>query len=452
MKLTNNTPKIFRTYQEQAIRTPNIEDGNTVANTKQGKIFTSEIDAVSGYSNDYEANVISSTLLLSQTGNQYSCSITIDYTVFQESGATNPGFYGSDIIKENDVFTIISKNKDYVRGYVTKISDAQVALTAPSTYTYTYTLVCTVIQGDPVTISNVDTFIWKRSLFMDQTSFDDAYVPINLKAARNNQTGDINFYWEDVQKESRRYLVKLRNAVSSDPPIYGLLPVTGTIANGDVSLTPFVNSAGIITTIKINNPGKNIHSDRTLDIVGTGSGEVWITHFDYAGSLHIDKCRMYNWDPLFPNQIYVQISHTERDTGDYPGPKLNAYVEGLTSLGSTRNFYIQNVLAFSNREYLLDIGDADTGLPIVGTPVWAAANVNATLNIHNGVERIAAGTGYFGKARATLKQIPNNSRFYIDPAIFTIPSGKWAWSVAAVYDEINNKTYTEWTPEEYLQL
>jgi hypothetical protein len=452
MKLTNNTPKIFRTYQDQAIRTPNIEDGNTVANSKQGKIFTSEIDIESGYFNDYTANVVSTALLLNQTGNQYSCFIVIDYTVVQEPSATNPGFYGSDIIKENDVFTIVSGAKDYVRGYITKISDTQVVLTAPSTYTYTYSLVCTIIQGDPVTISNLDTFIWKRSLYMDKTSFDDAYVPINLKGAKNNQTGEINFYWEDIQKESRRYLLKLRNAATSNPPIYGLFPVTGTIANGDVSLLPFLDGIGNITTIKIEKPGKSIHSDRTLDIVGSGSGESWRTNFDYNGSLRIDDCRMYYWDPFFTNQILVQIDRTERETGNYPIPKIGSYIEGLTSLGSTRNFYIQNVTAISNREYVLDISDAATGLPIVGTPVWATANINKTLKIHSGVERLSAGGGYFGKARASLKKIPNNSRFYIDPNILPIPSGKWAWSVAAIYDEINNKIYTEWTPEEYLQL
>jgi len=63
------------------------------------------------------------------------------------------------------------------------------------------------------------------------------------------------------------------------------------------------------------------------------------------------------------------------------------------------------------------------------------------------------GGSYTGKVIAFPKKTQERARFYADPNYWgSFSSGTtWAFSVSAIYDEIN-KLYTEWSTEEYVKF
>jgi hypothetical protein len=460
---TENTPNVFLKYQELALRNPSVEDGNSLAGELQGKIFTSEISSDDDYSVDYSASIISANLSQEVTGNLYSTEIQVGYTAsFAGATATNPGFFGSELIKENDAFAVQSANKDYVRGIVSKITGLTATSLSPSTYQYTYTLLCTINQGDPVTISATDTFTWKRQVFSDQESFDDAYVPISLsssftpRSGITGHAGDIYFYWQDVNENARNHRIMLRDADTSLNPTYFIIDVYGNSANTDTSLTPYRDSLTTsISTIKINRQGVGLNSNRTINIVGSGTGAKWATRLDNEGSLLINEYLFYDYI-VGTSTIKIYSEKTRQEYNGYPVPNIASYVGGLPTLGSTTVFAVSSINAVTARQTEVDLIDAVTGQPVVITAAWGNSLINKKVTTHDGVYRLGTGSSYGQKNLATVKAIPSTVRAYIDaeiPAGLTGLTGgsSWAWSVSSTFSE-SNKIFSVWSPENYVSL
>ena len=458
MKIRNNAPEIYSTFQDQALRAPSIEDGNVPAGELQGKIFTSEITLADDYSISYIAALsFAPTANLRETGTLNTYTFVITYTATLEPApATNPGFFGSNIIKEGDPFTVKSPSSinahDWVRGYISKINNVSFTVLG-SVYTYTYTLSCTVTQGQPLDMKAGDRFSWNRQLYQDPSTFNDANPPINLSVSYDKNTSDLYFYWDDANQESRKYRIMAREV--DDPSNYFIYYVNGLEQNPDVSLTPFLGG-GTITTIKINKPVNNIASPKMLDIKGAGSGALAVMYPGSDGSLTINEFTVYD-ATVGTNDIYVYSDKPITKyfgNKDWPTPNLFSYIDGLPVLLGTSDFYVDNytqVNPGNNRYLKLDVRRADGGLINI-TPAWRSSILNTKVSTHDGVLKVSGGS-YIGKIIASPKKTSDRARFYADPAIFGafLPGTMWAFSVSAIYDEIN-KLYTEWSTEEYIKF
>lgn len=457
MMLPNNTPKQFSWYENKGLANPQIEDGNTPDGSNQGKIYTSEITSADKYNTDYMSAILSAVSSRTVKGNDYSISITVDY-IAELAGvnATNPGFYGSNLIAVNDSFTIESQSKDYVRGIITRIENVSYTQLSPTVFSFSYQMQCSVIQGNSMTITVNDSFVWKRSLVMDEGNFDDANPPIELKGSLNYETRELFFYWTNVNKESREYRLSLRYSEESETPNYSIIKVHGNTSNPVTALTPFISSTtGQISCIRIDNPGTDMNSDRTIDIKGNGSGALFATELDNNGSLLINEFYVYD-ATVGTNKIFL-VSEKMRpeDKSYYPIPNSHSYAEGLPALGITTNFYTHNVVSLSYNQYQVDLFDAETGLPIDITAAWKTEIMNAYIKTHDGVYAINLGNGYANSVKAEVKKIPDNVKAYIDPnipgAIIPAIGTTWAWTVAAIYDDTYKK-YTQWAPEDYIHF
>lgn len=463
MSLDKNTPNVFLKYQELALRNPAVEDGNSLAGELQGKIFTSEVSTDDDYSVDYSASIISASLSQNVTGNLYSTKIQVGYTAtFAGATATNPGFYGSELIKENDAFAVQSANKDYVRGIVSKITGLTATSLNPTTYQYVYTLLCTINQGDPVTISAADTFVWKRQVFSDKESFDDAYVPINLSSSFmpingvTGHAGNLYFYWQDVNQNARNHRIMLRDADTSLNPTYFIIDVYGNSANTNTSLTPYSSSlTSDISTIKINSQGIGMNSNRTIDIIGSGTGAKWATRLDNEGRLLINEYLVYDYI-VGTSTIKIYSEKTRQEYQGYPIPNISSFVEGLPALGLTTVFAVSSITNITSRQTEINLIDAVTGQPIVITSTWGTSLISKKITTHDGVYRLGTGTSYGQKNLAAVKSIPSTVRAFIDaeiPAGLTGITGgsTWAWSISSTFNE-SNKIYSVWSPENYVSI
>jgi len=454
MRIRNNAPEIYSNFQDQVLRSPSIEDGNVPSGELQGKIFTSELTSADDYSVSYEASLLTApTSQISVTGELSTFTFIVEYDATLETSATNPGLYGSNIIKDGDTFVVKSSTHDWVRGYIAKVTDISFTI-AGSTYSYTYTLTCVITQGQPLDMESGDVFAWNRRLFQDPSTFNNAVPPINLSVSHDRNTGDLYFYWDDVNQESRKYRIMARDV--SDPTNYFVYNVTGLDQNPDISLTPFVGGGGI-TTIKINRTAGNIAGPKLLDIKGTGTGGLASMIPDIDGNLTINEFTVYD-ATVGTNQIYVYsqktIAQYPNGNPTWPAPYLFSYIDGLPVLLGTSDFYVDNKTfpVPGNGRYLrLDVRRADGGLINI-TPAWRSSILNTKIKTHDGILKSSGGS-YTGKVIAFPKKTQERARFYADPNYWgSFSSGTtWAFSVSAIYDEIN-KLYTEWSTEEYVKF
>jgi hypothetical protein len=462
MRLRNNAPEIYSTFQDQSLRPPSIEDGNVPGGELQGKIFTSEITSADDYSVSYSAVLVDiPTANLRETGTLNVFSFTVRYQAVQEpSPATNPGFFGSNLIKEGDPFLVKSATHDWVRGYVSNVVDVQVS-NVGFIYSYIYTLSCTVTQGNPLEMKINDVFGWNRQIYQDPSTFNNAVPPINFSSSYDRNTQDIYFYWDDVNQESRKYRIMVRD--TSNPSNYFFYYVKGKTQNPVISIKPFLLGGGV-ATYKILNPGVDAANVKSLVIKGNGSGAFAYTSLDNDGSLRFDEFIVYDVN-VGTNQIYVYANKTVSFTtqtsfvyNDWPTPYLRSYAENLPAHtpSSGTDYYVSGnsqVYPGNNRYFVLNLTDANTGSNPMFSLAWKNQVLNTKIKLHTGIRTVTTGTGYSGKAVASAKESLSRARFYVDPDLFSsFPTGStWAFSVSAIYDEIN-KLYTEWTPEEYIKF
>lgn len=464
MRLPDNTPKQYTWFEDKGLDNPHIEDGNTPDGTDQGRIYTSEVTSVDGYNIDYVAPIISAVSSRTSKGNDYSSDITIRYRAnLVGNDATNPGFFGSNLIGENDTFTILSNSNDFCRGIVTKVLDISYVQLSSTLFEYEYKLQCSILQGDPLTIRPEinevpgDTFLWKRSMIMDEQNFNDANAPINLSASLNYKTREVFFYWDNVNQESREYRLSFRYSLESKNLSPIIIKVHGNTANSDTELTPFVSSSNSqLSCIRIDKQGIDMNSDRMVEVLGTGYGAKYATKLDDDGALLINEFHIIG-STLGTNKITILSEKMRREnTSLYPFPNNHSYVEGLPELGATKHFYVDSVTPLTYNTYEVNLRDAETGNPVVITAAWQSQMHFTHIKTHDGIYAIAYGTGYDGAGvKAQVKRIPDNVKAYIDPEIpgttIPAPGTTWAWAVSAIYDDIN-KLYTQWSIEDYVHF
>lgn len=455
MRIRNNAPEIYSNFQDQFLRSPSVEDGNIPEGELQGKIFTSEITASDDYSVSYSAKIVSVSSNLRETGNLSVYTFVIRYdAILSPSPATNPGLFGSNLIKNGDPFVVAVPSGDWVRGYIGSVKDITFT-PAGSTYTYTYTLECAVTQGEPLTIKAGDLFDWNRQLYQDPSTFNNAVPPINFSASYNRDTQDLYFYWEDVNQESRKYRIMARDV--SSPSNYFIYTVPGKDQNAKISVKPFV-SAGVITTYKIEDPGTNAANIKALNIIGSGTGAVAYTYLNDKGELLINEFTVYDAN-VGGSEIFVYSEKPIYDAittyRDWPIPNLGSYVDKLPSLNSTSDFVIDgvSVVGGNNRYLMITLKEAETFNSLNIMPAWRSSILNTKIHTHDGVVNVNNGTGYTGKVIARAKETSQRPNFYADPVYWGsfLPGTTWAFSVSAIYDEIN-KLYTEWSIEEYIKF
>lgn len=335
MKINNNTPRAFQKYQDQALQSASIEDGNATQGTKQGKIYTSELTVDDQYSTDYVATLLNVAPAITSTGSLYNYTFVISYNAVLLGGATDPGFYGSNLLKENDAFTIVPQNSsvyhDWIRGFVNRVSSVTWT-NAGSSYTFVYTIYCTITQGDPkMAYANDSSLVWKRQRFMDESTFDEAYIPTNLSGSFNKRNYDLYLYWNDINEDSLKYNVNFRSSlITNTSSIYH---VSGTNANFNGSLQPIIDvNTGDISTIQITDPGSKTHSWRTIDITGTGSGSLWAANFNYEGGLSVEE---YNVIGITPSVLAPAIVG---NVMGYPGTQYQS-TPGVY-VAATDRFYV----------------------------------------------------------------------------------------------------------------
>lgn len=461
MKLTSNTPDIYTRYQDTSIKAPSVEDGNAPAgDAKQGKIYTSEIGNTAGYDADYSASITDVKSTVYTTGTNFIYDIDMTYVaVFQSITATDPGYYGSNLFKAGEAFVIKGQANDWVRGYIASIKSIVTTLgPLPNEVTFDIRLACTVIQGDPKVITVNDKFLWKRQMYQDESTFKDAYVPINLSATVDSTSGKGYFYWDDVNQESRKYILSLRDVSSTTNPTPSLFFINGKTPNPETKIKAF-NAGSTITTYKILDKGEPGSSRKQLTIKGSGTGEIASSIRGADGRLLTNDYIIYD-AIVGTNNIYVYSEAPISNQGVvfYPAPvQPGTYIDGLPSLGNTTDFYVNGVaippgVPTTGRYLNLDLFDASTGVAIVITPAWRDSLLNTKAVTHDGVTQNTVGTGYAGKVIVAEEVIPTRTRWFYDPVIYgTLSSGSYAWTVCAIYDEIN-KLYTEWAPEEYISI
>ena len=146
-------------------------------------------------------------------------------------------------------------------------------------------------------------------------------------------------------------------------------------------------------------------------------------------------------------------------------PFNGTYISGLTSLSGTNHFFVGGIsgATSNNRIFSIELYDAQTGLPVSVTDTWKNSVIGNAIKTHDGVFRVASGTGYTGLtgagtgANAFLKSLPDNINWYWDPiyGVIGATGQTWAWSVCSGYQNTGNSgstgitKYSQWSVEDY---
>jgi len=386
-KINKNTPAIFQRFQAQSQRNANIENGNTVNDSAQGKIWTSDISVADGYSVNYSASVSIILPAIQGSGKTWNYFITIDYDATLQAGGTNPGFFGSNLIKPNDNFIIGGQGHDWVKGFVNKIitiSDTG----GPPTYTYTYLLFVTIVDGDPLKVNaNTSTFYWNRQI-ADSSENLDNLPPSEITFSYNPGTYETKLFWKDSNQNAKRHIVKIRDISTTDTLQLMYIKTYGNKMNFSGSLVPIVDANTTdISTVKIVDPGVDFVHPRRIEFIGEGSGSIFLaTPYSFTGSLPIHEYEVIGVG-VGANTISVKSKKTYPDWG-WPTPVVSAYIEDLPGIAFS-NYKVASVTQVNDNLFTVFLDYAENSGISVAIPIgWSTTVLNSTIKIHNGCQRV----------------------------------------------------------------
>lgn len=419
-----------------------FEDGNTpVNNLNQGVIYTSEIEE--GYNNAYEAYTISITSEKTRTGNNNFFKISLFYQVNAE---LPNGWFGNNLLNEGDPFSIINGSSsidfNYIKGYIVQILNKSVT-TVGFTATYTYTLLCSITEGDVSNLlpSGGQVFKTNRRIFSKETKY---VPPVNLYSTTKEGSNKTLFFWEDTTDLAVSYQVRVRSA---DLVTYDYINhASGNHAEFLGSVEPLMfeppfGIAGEVTTFKFIDKGLGCSTDGVrLNFTTSGiapDGKLYTTK---CGSLLTKVGEVKEVVAYGTNYAELNIKIKDGNS-TYPiepnnyidlpieSKTKNAYVYSITML----NDYYANVeVVFENFSFT-SYGDAERQI------------LNKSIEFH--VANITSlGSGLTKPPKIYYDKYPTNTKF-VWPN--TLTAGTYYWSVAACYD-CDQKTYSEWSPEELL--
>lgn len=417
---------LLKQFSDLLNSVPAIEDGN--ATDAQGDLHTSEVSpnfVTDGYQyNDYRLPITFSEVLSADTGNDSNICLKVQYSVILFTGATAPGRFGPNILKENDRFYITSVDQDYVHGSILEIQNetfTTAVIPAGTLYTIEYTIVCGIEDGDPYLIEPGHILSLNTQVY-DYAENESQNLPIiNLRSSLNKNTGEMFFYWNDVLQDVKRYRIMFRHGDHSFVPDAFFIDVFGKNVNSSISVTPFI-IGGTIKTMKINDPGIGLITNRSFDIIGAGTGEEWATNLWEDGSLLINEFQVYDVDTS-NGDIYCKSNNTKGYLG-WPLPAVNSYVSGLNPFNAVSDYGILSVTPLSsNRYFKIRVYDATTGVTVVPDLAWKNGMISNKIQTHDGVYKLKTGTGYDEYTQVSLKVLPDGINAYIDPIIHGNPPG-----------------------------
>ena len=436
--MRQKSPDAIRRIEDTFLRVSPVEEGNTpVSAQKQGYIYTAESIDSTYYDTEYSSQILSKASRIRETGAAWVYEIVVQYTAKEGALATNPGLYGSNLFKEGDFFTITSfnDNHDYIRGIIIDINDISVTGPVADIYTYEYTLLCNINEGDPNLIEINDNFVWKRRIFTDATNDSSFQKPINLLATQKSD--GLYFRWEDPTDLSFKFNLRIREEYESDGSGITYYKVPGVKANGnsEISIMPFLGTTGAyyqkVTSAKIVNPGNVYSVNPSFTIIGTGTGASFEGILNDNGSLRKDLYRIYETDYLTGTIKIITVNG---------GPILSPgfYVENLSE-----DVVIKTATYLGNNDYTITLIKT-SGEDYSFTSTYGDSIINKELLIHTGIKLLNGGNNYKKNATTIIKKYDDEDIYFISNGVLT--SGSYYWSVCSIFDE-NNKIFTEWTAE-----
>jgi hypothetical protein len=439
--MRQKSPDAIRRVEDLYLRVPPVEEGNTPASAQnQGYIYTAESIDPAYYNTEYSASILSKASKIKETGAAWAYEIVLQYTAKEGPTATNPGLYGSNLFKEGDFFTITSfnDNHDYIRGIIIDIIDISTTGPIADTYTYEYTLLCNINEGDPNQIEVNDNFVWKRRIFTDARNDSSFQKPINLLATQ--KTDGLYFRWEDPTDLAFKFNLRIREEYESDGSGITYFKVPGIKANGnnEISVSPFIGTTGSnfqkITSAKIANQGDVYSVNPSFTIIGTGTGASFNTLLDDSGSLRKDTYRIYETDYLTGTIKIISKN-------DVITPTIGLYVENLSE-----DVAIKTVTSINYGEFAITLIKTN-GEDYSFSSTYGDSIIDNELKIHVGIKLLSGGNNYKKTATAIIKKYEEEDIYFIPNGVLS--TGTYYWSVCSIFDE-NNKTYTEWTAERQL--
>lgn len=417
---------LLKQYSDLVNTPPSLEDNNVEG--AQGDLHTSEVSSNPNVANknsdgylygEYKFPIINSEVLTVDYGEDTNVSIQINYPVTMFPSATAPGRYGPDLFFENSQFFITSIDQDYVHGTILEIQDIT-EVTIGSTHNYSVTLVCSIEEGNPNLIESGHIFCINANVYAADTN-DQYKPPINLSTSIDFKTGGVYLYWKDMLQTVKRNKIMIRHADHSNIPFYFYIDVFGKTVNPDILVKPFV-VGGTIKTMQILSPGLDLITNRSFNIIGTGTGEEWATRLWEDGSLLINEFQIYDVDTV-TGDIYCMSNQTKGKL-NWPLPYVNSYVSDILPFGSVTNYGILSVTPLtSNRYFKIRVYDATNGVTVIPDATWKSQVIGSKIKTHDGVYKLKTGSGYTSKIQVFLKTLPEDTNAYIDPVIHGNPPG-----------------------------
>lgn len=446
-KITKNTPAIFERYQAQSQRNADIEDGNTVNNTAQSKIWTSDISSVDGYTTNYAAPIISLFPPISNTGQIWNYVIQIDYDATLQAGGSNPGFFGSNLLKANDNFIIGGQGHDWVKGFINKILDISYS-GGPSTYTYNYTLFVTIVDGEPLKVkSGTSTFYWNRQIADNPESLENK-SPDSISVSYNPTSHETKLFWKDYNQTAKRHIVKIRDTSNTDTLQLKYLPTFGNLINFNGKLEPIIDAnTGDVSTVKIVDPGFDFTHPRRIEFIGDGRGAIFLaTPYTFNGSLPIHDYEVVGVS-TGTGDILVKSKQTYPIWG-WPLPVQDAYIEGLPTIVFDK-YKVSSVTQVNDNLFVVSLDYPENSGVSVSIPLsWTATVVNSTIKIHNGIQRVnLSGLPIVTELNNNKVQLQGNqflSNWFVGCNVSSpnLPANTYITNITNSYIEFNNKGIT----------
>ena len=443
MRPQNNKTSVRQRELDSNLSVNPIEDGNTpVGHLNQGVIYTSELDE--GYSNAYEGHVVVIISEKRKTGTENFFLIDVEYTIDTE---LPNGWFGNNLIGQGEPFTIVNGSSsidfNYVKGYVVNIDKIDVTSVGP-TDVYSYSLLCSITEGDVSQLlpSGDQVFKTNRRLFSKETKY---VSPVELYSTVKESTGQTLFFWEDTTNLAVNYQVRVRSA---DLVTYDEIKIaSGNHADFQGSIEPLIfeppyGVTGAVTTFKFTDVGLGC-SSRTnpLNFVTSGTSPIAEAYVDKCGSLITSSWQIC--EVLGTGTNYVGLNIKQKGVESIHQPVFGHFIDLPIENYKSKNAYLifanlvdyhlSTQIYFENFSFK-SIEDAERQL------------IGKDAIIHNGINITNFGSSLTKQPKIYYDKYPTNTKFAW-PTI--LAAGTYYWSVAACYD-CNQKTYSEWSPEELL--
>lgn len=443
MRPQNNKTSVRQRELDSNLSVNPIEDGNTPADRlNQGVIYTSELDE--GYSNAYEGRVVGISSERTRTGSVNFFVIEVEYTVDAE---LPNGWFGNNLINEGEPFTIKNGSSaidfNYVKGYIVKINNKEVT-TVSSSDVYNYKLLCSITEGDVSQLlpTGEQVFLTNRRIFSKETQY---LPPINLYSSLKEDSNRIIFFWEDKTELAVNYQVRVR---TSDLVTYDeIKTASGNHTEFKGYIEPLIfqppyGATGAVTTFKFTDLGVGCSiTDFPLNFITSSTTPVANAYVDKCGSLQTSTWSVC--EVMGTGTNYIDINIKQKGVETIPGPTAGHYIEIPVENARSNNAYISSLtgtgnymnaqIYFENYSFksIIDAEDQLIGKDVI---------------IHSGIDVSSFGSGLTKPPKIYYDKYPTNTKFAWPTGL---TAGIYYWSVASCFD-CNQKTYSEWSPEELL--